>query len=81
MAIGGKEKEKLGKVALGKIKQANKLIEELKSTNVGSLEARVSNIENFSIPDTQLHDTIAQLQSKVTALESKKGLCPQSLIV
>lgn len=63
--------KKIGHIALKKTRELDRLIKKLNNTTIGTIS---NEIENNTT-------AINELSQRVDALENKKGLCPQSLII
>ncbi len=84
-----KKNNRTGNSAIVKVRELDALIEELNNTTIGSLNDDVNYLEDISSitlagsdgNSINLVKLLKQMSDDVVALQSKKGLCPQALII
>lgn len=83
------KQKRTGNSAIVKVRELDALIAELNGTTIGSLNDDISYLEDISSVtlagsdenSINLVKLLKQMSDDVVALQSKKGLCPQSLII
>jgi hypothetical protein len=75
-----KDKKKLGTIAYARAAYLNELIDRLENTTIGDIENRITVLENNG-SNSSLEQRIMQNEKDIEELQSRKGLCPQSLII